>query len=184
MDLIFLPSFMLFVIYAMLRSENVGFDIRDDIKLFDFGLAKELREDLKHDNHLYNLTADTGSPRYMAPEVALGKPYNGTCDTYSFCVLLWEMLALKTPFECYTLKLLKTRVWGSEEKRPQIDEHWPTKIKLLLKKGWSPDWTNRFNMDQVEGILREECVRVRDGNEDGLEHQRRRSTFVFRGKQQ
>lgn len=49
--------------------KNVGFDVRDDIKVFDFGLAKELREHLrcKDNSDLYNLTSDTGSPRYMAP---------------------------------------------------------------------------------------------------------------------
>lgn len=36
----------------------------------------------------YNLTGETGSPRYMAPEVALTKPYNQTSDTYSFSLLL------------------------------------------------------------------------------------------------
>ena len=91
------------------------------------------------------------------------------------------MLALTTPFEVYTIKKLKERVWSKMEKRPQIDEAWSAKIKLLLKKGWAADIDSRFTMDQVEGILRNECIRIRDGDSDGLEHQRRRSTFVFRG---
>ena len=53
----------------------MGFDIRDDIKLFDFGLAKEVHSEDKDENGLYKLTGMTGSPRYMAPEVGLEKPY-------------------------------------------------------------------------------------------------------------
>ena len=41
----------------------------DGIKIIDFGLAKELKDKLKtkENPELYNLTGDTGSPRYMAP---------------------------------------------------------------------------------------------------------------------
>ena len=111
----------------------------------------------------------------------MGKPYNGTCDTYSFCLLLWQMLALSTPYELYTIKKLKERVWSDMEKRPLVNENWSANIKLLLKKGWANDHKVRFQMSQVEGILKKECIRVRDGDSNGLEHQRRRSTFVFRG---
>jgi serine/threonine protein kinase len=55
------------ILYRDIKPENIGFDVRDDIKLFDFGLSKELKDDMKTENGLYNLTADTGSPRYMAP---------------------------------------------------------------------------------------------------------------------
>ena len=34
----------------------------------------------------------------MAPEVALRKPYNLPCDTYSFGLLLFEIIALKPPY--------------------------------------------------------------------------------------
>ena len=90
------------------------------------------------------------------------------------------MLALQTPYEVYTIKKLKERVWSSMEKRPLVDESWSASVKLLLKKGWAGDPNERFQMQQVEAILKKECIRVRDGNSDGLEHQRRRSTFVFR----
>jgi serine/threonine protein kinase len=81
------------ILYRDLKPENVGFDIvsnrrmqecvwiictfphvrlcpifpqRDDVKVFDFGLAKELTEKLEKDaDGLYKLTAMTGSPRYM-----------------------------------------------------------------------------------------------------------------------
>jgi serine/threonine protein kinase len=54
------------------------------IKLFDFGLSKEISEDLAVGDGTYKLTGYTGSIRYMAPEVFQEKPYNMTCDAVSF----------------------------------------------------------------------------------------------------
>ena len=102
-------------VYRDLKLENAAFDvvsqskskfgrmqfftvlntIRDpltkqhgELKLFDFGLAKELPDECK-------LTGTTGSLRYQAPEVALGLPYNESCDVYSFSIVLWEILVMK-----------------------------------------------------------------------------------------
>ena len=161
---------------------NPHFLQRDDIKIFDFGLAKELTDDLRNDDGTYKLTEMTGSPRYMAPEVHNGLPYNATCDVYSFAILLWQMLALKVPYELYTPKTLREKVYNGPHKRPLVDESWPNMIKLCLKRSWDKNIHERNTMTQVSAILRKECVRIRDGNEDGLEHYRRRSTFVFRKK--
>jgi hypothetical protein len=42
-----------------------GIDVRGDVKIFDFGLAKEVRPGHDEKDGAYNLTGDTGSPRYM-----------------------------------------------------------------------------------------------------------------------
>eukprot|EP00555_Chaetoceros_dichaeta_P007741 CAMPEP_0198257488 /NCGR_PEP_ID=MMETSP1447-20131203/7159_1 /TAXON_ID=420782 /ORGANISM="Chaetoceros dichaeta, Strain CCMP1751" /LENGTH=316 /DNA_ID=CAMNT_0043944407 /DNA_START=55 /DNA_END=1002 /DNA_ORIENTATION=+ len=77
------------IMYRDLKPENIGFDVRDEIKVFDFGLAKELLDTNKNEDETYNLTGYTGSLLYMAPEVALSKPYNRSADVYSFGMLLW-----------------------------------------------------------------------------------------------
>lgn len=107
-------------------------------------------------------------------------------DTYSFAILLWEMMALKPPFELYTLKLLQQRVYdkdgNGEQKRPFVPDDWPHVMKDLLEAGWSADISHRPTMAKVQTKLRKECVRVRDGDESGLEHNRRRSTHVYQAK--
>ncbi|CAJ1951852.1 unnamed protein product [Cylindrotheca closterium] len=169
------------ILYRDLKPENVGFDIRDDIKLFDFGLAKEVFAADKDADGLYKLTAMTGSPRYMAPEVALEKPYSFSCDAYSFAIMFHQIYSCRTPFELYGMKSLRTRVWGKEQKRPYIQPDWPVSIKNLLEKSWSANVHDRLTFQEIYNILREECVGARDGVEEGLEHSKRRSTFVFTG---
>lgn len=152
------------------------------MKLFDFGLAKEITSSIQADeNGLYKLTGMTGSPRYMAPEVGNEQPYNNKCDTYSFGILFWQMYSDKIPFELYGMSAIRKRVWNGEQKRPFVPEDWPVPIKSLLGRSWSPDVGERPTFDQLYQILRKECIRLRDGNSDGLEHTKRRSTFVFQG---
>jgi serine/threonine protein kinase len=160
------------ILYRDIKPDNIGFDVRGDIKIFDFGLAKELHEDQKLDNGLYKLTGDTGSPRYMAPEVALGKPYNETCDVYSFSILTWQMLRVETPFELYgSMKSFRTKV-VEQGVRPGIDPKWPDDISTMLRNCWSPDIAKRPSMDDVCETLRgainrdtdEEIVEIMDAS--------------------
>ena len=89
---------------------------------------------------------------------------------------------MKVPFEVYTMTKLRNIVWNDPFKRPFVQEAWPLQLKSLLRRGWSKSINERPTMAQVYKILRNECVKLRDGDETGLEHQRRRSTFVFRGE--
>ena len=63
------------IVYRDLKPDNIGFDVRGDVKIFDFGLAKEITQAEKVDDDLYKMSGNTGSLRYMAPEVALEQPW-------------------------------------------------------------------------------------------------------------
>lgn len=52
------------LVYRDLKPENVGFNVRDDIVLFDFGLAREINDRDKLTEHTWQLTGETGSLRY------------------------------------------------------------------------------------------------------------------------
>jgi serine/threonine protein kinase len=51
------------------KPDNIGFNSEGELKMFDFGLAKRITNADKAEDDLYNLTGNTGSLRYMAPEV-------------------------------------------------------------------------------------------------------------------
>ena len=53
------------------------------LKLFDFGLAKRMDPTDKSDDGLYCLTGNTGSLRYMAPEVAKVSVMSGEVCFYN-----------------------------------------------------------------------------------------------------
>ena len=83
-------------------KRNVGCDVRGDFKIFDFSLARELKDtDLVQKPDEYNLTCLVGTRRWMAPEVCLCKNYGFSSDVYSFCVLFWHVMTLILPFDGY-----------------------------------------------------------------------------------
>lgn len=63
------------IIHRDLKQSNVGIDSAGRVKLCDFGLAKVLPEH-RSDKERFLLTANTGSLRYMAPEIGRGEKYN------------------------------------------------------------------------------------------------------------
>jgi serine/threonine protein kinase len=48
----------------MRNPDNIGFAFNNAVKLFDFGLAKELDPYQKLDNGLYKMSGGTGSRRF------------------------------------------------------------------------------------------------------------------------
>ncbi|KAG8378004.1 hypothetical protein BUALT_Bualt08G0093000 [Buddleja alternifolia] len=58
------------------------------VKIADFGVARVQL-------HSGVMTAETGTYRWMAPEVIEHKPYNHKADVFSFGVVLWELLTGK-----------------------------------------------------------------------------------------
>jgi len=74
------------IIYRDLKPTNVGFDVRDDVKLYDFGLAVEHDEEKAKRGAGFRLTGDTGTMRYMAPEGTCrrARRHTGIVRTFQF----------------------------------------------------------------------------------------------------
>ena len=67
-------------------------DVRDVVKLADFGLAR---------NYLKNatMTVGIGTWQYSSPEFFTNSKLSSKSDVYSFGVVLWEMCTREQPYE-------------------------------------------------------------------------------------
>eukprot|EP00529_Nitzschia_sp_RCC80_P024100 CAMPEP_0113448372 /NCGR_PEP_ID=MMETSP0014_2-20120614/4732_1 /TAXON_ID=2857 /ORGANISM="Nitzschia sp." /LENGTH=456 /DNA_ID=CAMNT_0000339581 /DNA_START=332 /DNA_END=1702 /DNA_ORIENTATION=- /assembly_acc=CAM_ASM_000159 len=153
------------IIYRDLKSDNVGFDVRGDAKLFDFGLATEF-DVAKHGN--YKLTGDTGTIRYMAPEVCNSQPYTEKADVYSFGILLWQILALADPYPNMSSGVIEYKVCHLGL-RPKIDPTWSNAIRRLLQDCFAGQ-PRRPTMDVACSVLRREVNLLSDKKlvDDGI----------------
>jgi serine/threonine protein kinase len=141
------------------KPDNIGFDSCNVLKLFDFGLAKELLDKDRTTDGLYiNLTGMTGAIRYnMAPEVGLGKPYNLTADVYSWSMLMWFILALEPPFGFYSEHMIIDRVFRRGS-RPAIFKAWNEIIGDLMRCAWDVDVANRPSFLEISLCLKQELI--------------------------
>ena len=89
-----------------LKPANVKLTSHDAVKVLDFGLAKTLEADLRPDRPTLTGRADAtaigvvmGTVAYMSPEQAEGLAVDYRTDIWSLGVVLYQMLARRTPFD-------------------------------------------------------------------------------------
>ena len=68
------------------------------VKLLDFGLVKLVGDAAGGADKLTQTGLVFGTPSYMAPEQALGRPLDGRADLYSLGIVLFEMLTGRRPY--------------------------------------------------------------------------------------
>src|SRR5947208_5676557 len=73
------------IVHRDLKPENVMLDRFGGVKLMDFGIARSL------DTRSTATGSFLGTPAYMAPEQAEGKPADRRSDIYSLGLVLYEM---------------------------------------------------------------------------------------------
>ena len=133
-----LPYTLIFSYYFI---DNIGFTSDGVLKLLDFGLCACVYKRQEH-TVAYDMTGFTGSLRYMAPEVALRKPYTEKVDVYSFGVIVWQMAKDKVPYNGMMRAELLDRVSAKGE-RPKMDRSWPSCFCAFLDSCWHPDPVQR-----------------------------------------
>ena len=92
------------IVHRDLKPNNVMLDADGGVRLLDFGLAKRLVEEDVLDENAATVSALTtagavlGTPGYMAPEQAEGRPVTARADVFAFGTMLYEMLTGRMAF--------------------------------------------------------------------------------------
>ena len=88
------------------------------------------------------MTAETGTYRWMAPEVIRHSKYDELIDVYSFAIILWELLTSRLPYA--DMPSLAAAAGVVERGlRPPVPPDAPPAVADLLQRCWAGDPTVR-----------------------------------------
>lgn len=140
------------IIHRDLKPANLLIDHSGVLKISDFGLSKIRPDPAKKETDQFQMTGETGSYRFMAPEVFRREYYTEVVDIYSFAMILFYLLVGRPPWP--TLPGLTAVKRASEAgDRPNIPRDLDARLQTLLKECWDENPSLRPPFQRIIEIL-------------------------------
>jgi serine/threonine protein kinase len=142
----------IFVLASSIAAVDRGESRTLQIKVLDFGISKAGHGDT---SHLTRTGVIMGTPSYMSPEQARGRPVDHRADIYSLGACLYYMVTARRPFDSDDPTSTLSMVLTEDPVRPrEIDQRIPEMLELIIQRAMAKDANDRYSsMSDLEKAL-------------------------------
>lgn len=128
------------VVHRDIKPANIMILSDGRVKIMDFGIARMRTADVRTQTGVV-----LGSPRYLSPEQVLGKRSDGRADIFSLGVIIYEMVAGKTPFDGVDVNSLMFQIVNFTPPPPSaVNTALPQMLDLIIAKALAKSADERY----------------------------------------
>jgi NIMA (never in mitosis gene a)-related kinase len=153
------------VLHRDLKSQNLFLTSSDRIRMGDFGISKVL------ENTAAFAKTAIGTPYYLSPEICQEKPYSFGSDIWALGCVLYEMTALRVPFDAQNIQSLVQKI--TRGPLPQVPSPYSQELRQLCGDLLHRDQTQRptatdiiqrqYVQEEIRRMLMEERSKANSG---------------------
>jgi len=162
----FLHSLTPCIVHRDIKPDNIMLDAENNLKVGDLGLSRQIPKKSRgfmgsKKKQSYRMTGDTGSLRYMAPEVLDVDQegmafYSEAVDVYSSAMVMFFIIAGEIPFVAHRAReAAKRAILGFRPSLKHLASEAPMELLSIIKACWAHEHVDRPGMEEVAVKLSE-----------------------------